>query len=335
VRRIGNLAAQLATRENVLTAVWKGTRGRTTQPAVVALLARLDDTVDELQSGLVTGKLRLGPYSVFEVRDTKRREIHAPGLRDRILHHALMNVLGPVLEQGAMPHSYACREGRGQHRALHQARHWTRRTDWYVKVDVRRYFDTLDHHLLRMRLAGRFRERRVLALFDQVLDSYAVVPGKGLPIGALTSQYLANFFLDGVDSRLLATGLCQRYLRYMDDLVIWQRRENAREVHECVLEALATLQLGAKHGGESNRCRRGVPMLGFVVYPDRIRLNRMARRRFRSRYGFLCKALAAGRAGEHEFLSRAQALVAHASIGDDSAWLKAVLALRPPPVGWD
>jgi hypothetical protein len=256
-------------------------------------------------------------------------------LRDRILQHALMNVLGPVLEQGAMPHSYACREGRGQHRALQQARSWTHGTSWYVKVDVQRYFDSIDHDLLRERLARRFRERGVLHLFDQILDSYQASPGRGLPIGALTSQYLGNFFLDAVDGDMLATGLCRRYLRYMDDLVIWQQPEHVAAVRQKLEEVLTRCRLTAKHGGESNRCETGVPLLGFVVYPNRTRLNRQGRRRFRRKYALLHRALASERITEQEFQSRGEALVAHATFGDDAAWLKSVLAVRPPPVGWE
>ena len=335
MRRIGNLAGQIASRDNLLLAVWKGTRGRTTQPGVLRLLSRLEELLDDLSTALRTGNLRLGGYGVFEVRDTKRRQIHAPGLRDRILQHALMNVLGPVLEQGAMPHSYACRVGRGQHRALQQARLWTHATSWYVKVDVRRYFDSVDQNLLRERLARRFRERRVLHLWDQVLDSYAASPGRGLPIGALTSQYLGNFFLDAVDGELLATGLCRRFLRYLDDLVIWQQERHAATVQAQLQAALARWHLTAKHGGECNRCETGVPLLGFVVYPNRIRLNREGRRRFRRKYAVLHRALAAGRICERVFQSRREALVAHATFGDDAAWLRSVLAVRPPPVGWE
>lgn len=335
MRRIGNLASDLATRDNVLLAVWKATRGRTRQPAVLRLLARLEPLVAELQHALATGHLALGPYAVFEVRDTKRRQIHAPGLRDRILHHALINVLGPVLELGAMPHSYACREGRGQHRALAQARTWTRRTDWYVKVDVQRYFDSIDQALLRDRLGGRFRERAILRLFDQVLDSYHVTPGRGLPIGALTSQYLANFYLDGVDAQLLATGLCSRFLRSMDDLVIWQAPRHVASVQHTLLEALAERHLQPRHGGEVNRCTQGVPLLGFVVYPDRVRLNRLGRRRFRRRYAALHRALARDRVTTPQFLASAESLVAHASIGDDASWLMSVLNQHSPPRGWE
>ena len=237
----------------------------------------------------------------------------------------MIRVTGPVFESGALVHSYACRQGRGQHAALDAARHWTRRTDWYGKMDVRKFYDSVDHEVLRRLLARRFREPTVLRLFDLLLASYSTAPGKGLPIGALTSQYLGNFYLDEFDRVMKATRLAPRYLRYMDDIVVWGDREVLGRVRSAAVDALASLGLELKHGGEWNRCNRGVPFLGFVVYPDRIRVGRPGRQRLRRKVRALEREWSKGAIHEGELQARGTSLFAHVATGDDTAWRRAVL----------
>ena len=116
--------------------------------------------------------------------------ICAAHFRDRVMHHALMNLCEPVLEGAAIFDSYACRHGKGQLAAVRRAESYARRYGWFLKMDVRKYFDSVDHAVLQGLQRRKFKDRVVLTLFDQVLASYHTVPGRGLPIGNLTSQHL-------------------------------------------------------------------------------------------------------------------------------------------------
>jgi hypothetical protein len=165
----------------------------------------------------------------------------------------------------------------------------------------------------------------LLALFDQVLDSWSFAPARGLPIGALTSQYLGNFYLDAFDSQMQASGLCGKYVRYMDDIVIWGSQMQLSQIRSLALHCSAELKLEIKHGGEWNRCHQGLPFLGFIVYPDRIRLGRQARRRFRRKFRHLRRFARTGQISEAELQARLTSLFAHVETGDDLAWRKAVL----------
>ena len=231
-----------------------------------------------------------------------------------------MSAAGPVLERGAIAHSYACRAGRGQHAALRQVRHWIRPGQWFLKLDVEKFYDSVDHALLRALLARRFRERRLLALFGRLIDSYAHRPEKGLPIGALTSQYLGNFYLDPFDHWVTQTRRVRRYLRYMDDLLFFGDHDELLVLREEAAALLDGLGLRIKDGGVLNRSELGVPYLGFVLYPDRTRLNAMGRRRLRRRMKELERSFEKRRIGEKELCARGEALFAHARFGDDLGW---------------
>jgi RNA-directed DNA polymerase len=216
--------------------------------------------------------------------------------------------------------SYACRLGRGQHAALRRARGWTQRDGWFLKLDVAKFYDTVDHDVLRSALARRFRERRLLALFDQLLASYATVPGKGIPIGALTSQYLGNFYLDPFDHWVNQAFRMHRYLRYMDDMLFFGSRDELCALRRDAAAVLEWLGLAVKCGGILNRCEVGVPFLGFVLYPNRTRVNRQGRKRLRRRTKEIERAWEEGAIGDIELQSRVASLFAHARFGDDVAW---------------
>lgn len=343
MKRIGGLFEAIGTRENLGHALWAAARGKRDRPEVAAFLADAERKMAEMGGDLRSGTYRFSPYRSFEVRDTKRRTIHAPAFRDRVAHHAMMRILGPVLERGACEHSFACRRGYGQHRAIERAADWTRRGRWYGKMDVTKFYDSIDHARLMERLERRFRERHCLALFDSLLESYATAPGRGLPIGALTSQYLGNFFLDGLDRDLTRLPGTAHYLRYMDDSVAWARgRDDLAAIRERAGESLAALGLCLKHGGEWNRCEQGVPFLGFVIYPDRVRLGKSGRKRLRAKFASLSRTYRRGEIAERDAQDRATALFAHATRGDDLAWRREILrwhdfgeepGSRPCPAG--
>jgi len=329
LKRIGGLFEQLVDRGNLAEAAFRAAAGKRDRSPVRRFFDDLDANLTAVLWELEAGTYRFGAYDTFQVQDTKTRTIHAPTFRDRVLHHALIRVTGPVLEQGAIPHSFACRAGRGLHKALRYARRWTRPGRWYGKMDVTKFYDSIDHSRLKMMLRRRFREERLLHLWESLLNSYRTSPGKGLPIGALTSQYLGNFYLDPVDHAMTAHPSVCRYARYMDDMVVWagpgESGERLREVRSLACDRLADLGLKLKHGGEWNRCDQGVPFLGFVIYPGRIRLNEQGRRRLRLRWHRLEREQRLGRISESALQERSESLFAHARTGDDAAWRRAVV----------
>ncbi len=181
------------------------------------------------------------------------------------------------------------------------------------------------HDLLRRTLQRRFRERRLLDLLDRLLDSYHSRPGLGLPIGALTSQYLGNFFLTPIDHWVHGHAKIRAYLRYMDDMLFFADHITLRRVRGDLERILGLYGLEIKQGGILNRCSLGVPWLGFTLYPDRVRLNPPGRRRLRRRWTDLVARARRGSIGEQELQDRCTALFAHARWADDRNWRRAML----------
>lgn len=271
MKRIGQLFDAIADCRTLTAAAWRAGQGKRDRPEVRAFFADLDAQTARLSRELRAGTFRYGAYGCFRIRDPKSRTIHAPPFRDRVAHHALVAATGPAFERGAILHTYACRPGRGQHAALRQARQWTRRSGWFLKIDVAKFYDSIDRAILRGMPDRRFRERRLLGLFDRLLDSYSTEDGKGLPIGALTSQYLGNFYLDGVDHWIEQdlSGVAEfvrisspanpcrngrnshefRYLRYMDDMLLFGQHDALLLARDAIADRLADLGLAMNANG--------------------------------------------------------------------------------------
>ena len=238
--------------------------------------------------------------------------ICAASFRERVLHHALMNVCEPVLERAAIFDSYACRKGKGQLAAVRRAEGYARQYGWFLKMDIRKYFDSVDKEVMLALLARKFKDAAVLDLFAQILASYETAPGRGLPIGNLTSQHFANVYLAPLD-RFIKERLGRRaYVRYMDDFVVWgQSGVELRAVQREVAAFLAAeLRLDLKANVAVNNTASGMDFLGYRIFPRELRLARRSKLRFARKFRRYERAWAEGRWSERQLQQRMQALVA-------------------------
>ena len=331
MKRVGGLFDQIGSRDNLSASFQRAAKGKRHQPVVRRFARDLDENLAEVGQQLRDNTVQFGPYSRLWVRDSKERLIHAPPFSQRVLHHAVLAICRPVFERGSLPCSYACRRGFGQHMAVAHAFRQQARHAWYLKMDIRRFYNSVPHSVLRLVLRRRFREQRLLALFDRQLDSFHLGSGLGIPMGALTSQFFANLLLDGLDHLLVEELGNPSTVRYLDDVVIWGEKENLLQVRDQAAAWLNKRGLQLKHGGEINRSERGVPFLGFVVYPHRIRVQKGARKRLTCRLRKLRRALQTGEMNQQEFQRRSTALFSVVQLADDKAWRQRVLARQPVP----
>ena len=273
----------IAAWDNLLPAVWKAARGKRQRPDVACFLSALDVRLNRLAEDIVAGAVPYGRYRSFYIHDPKRRLIHAACFEDRVLHHAIMNLAEPVFERVLVPTTYACRPGKGVHRAAIQVQHNLRRFPWFVQVDVDGYFPSIDHRLLFALLQRRFKGGDFLDLLWRIIDSYHSHPGKGLPIGSLTSQHFANHYLNGADRFLLNASPVCAMVRYMDDIICWcADKASARQVLADLREYLHDqLSLRLKPSTQINRSARGVTYCGFRILPGATRLTPRKKRRYR------------------------------------------------------
>jgi hypothetical protein len=239
-----------------------------------------------LQNDLQNEQVTSCGFTRFIIHDPKERMITAPSFRDRVLHHAIMNVCEPHFERGLVYDSYACRKGKGRLAALQRATRHAAQHSWFLKLDIRKYFDSIPHGLLMAALGRKFKDRRLLSLFGSLINEYpAETAGVGLPIGSLLSQHLANFYLNPIDRLCLEQLGVQGYVRYMDDFVLWgddgaQLRQTWLNLGCFVRDDLG-LELKSK--AHMNRTAHGMDFCGFRILPGWRVLNRRSRRRWRSR----------------------------------------------------
>jgi RNA-directed DNA polymerase len=327
VKRAAGLYARIADMDTLRLAFAKARRGKQDRQAVQAFAADLDGNLGRLCAELRAERVTLRGYRMFDIRDPKPRRIAAPAFADRVLHHAILHVLEPELERIAIFDSYACRTGKGTHRALARAQQHCRRHGWYLQLDVRKYFDSVDHDVLKRLLARRLKDPPLLKLLFAIVDSHATAPGKGLPIGSLTSQHLANFYLARLDHFVQERLRLGAYVRYMDDFVCFaDDKATLVAARQAIEEFLRDeLQLELKHGGALDRTARGLGFLGMLVRGSHVRLMGKTKRRVRRKLRRLVQQHEDGDVGARELSVRATALLARtrqvAACGLRRRWL--------------
>lgn len=336
---------QLITWDNLLLAYHRASRGKRSHPNVAAFEYRLEDNLWQLQIELQAQRYVPGSYHSFFIHDPKRRLISAAPFRDRVVHHALGNLLEPVFDRGFIEDSYANRRGKGTHRARARTQQFARRFPYVLQLDVRQFFPSIDHAILRGLLAQKISDERVMWLVDTILRSgqdvlaeqYEMVyfPGddllaalrpRGLPIGNLTSQFWANVYLNPLDQFIKRRLGCKGYVRYVDDLLLFADDKTTLWAWQAAVAArLADLRLTAHPGAHPRPVGEGIPFLGFHIFPDRMRLKRRKGIAYRRKFRRLLRQYAAGKIDLEQVNVSVRGWVNHARFGNTVGLRKALL----------
>ena len=250
---------------------------------------QLMDNILILQTDLKNQTYVHGPYEAFNISDPKPRNIHKASVRDRLLHHAIYLQMYPFFDRKFIVHSYSCRENKGTHKALQAYTTMARKvsvnrtkTGWVLKCDIRKFFASIDQEILLKILRKQIADKNVLWLIGQVIKSFSTEPGKGLPLGNLTSQLLVNVYMNEFDQFIKHTLKVKFYIRYADDFVVLSRDKNYLEVvlgqiRQFLGEKLA-LQLHPKKVSIST-VASGVDFLGWVHFPQHLVLRTVTKQR--------------------------------------------------------
>jgi retron-type reverse transcriptase len=334
MRRAGHLWDSLISFENLYHAAYQVLRGKRAKATAGDFFFAFEDNLLGLRDELCAGTYRPGAYRTFWITDPKRRLISAAPLRDRIVHHALINVIEPLFEPRFIHHSYACRRGKGTHRALRQFVAWARSSRYVLKMDIRRFFPTIDHAILKQQIRRAIKDPDVLRLCEVIIDGsnaqepvVQYYPGddlltplsrrRGIPIGNLTSQFFANVYLDPLDHFVKERLRMRRYVRYVDDFCCFHDdKQELRAARAAIADFLVPLRQQLNPGkSRIRRVHEGIEFLGFVVFPAEMRLNQTAIRRQRRRLRHLRAAHAAGDLEWADVRASLQAWNAHAAHG--------------------
>jgi retron-type reverse transcriptase len=234
MKRYGYLWSQIIKFDNLLAAARQAQKGKRFRENVLRFNYNLETELIQLHQELVTKTYRPGQYKTFQVKEPKPRLISAAPYRDRVVHHALCNVIMPIFERSLIHDTYANREGYGSHRALKRFTEFTRSSRYILQCDVRKYFPSIDHEILKNILRCKIKCPSTLWLIETIIDGsneqetvIQYFPGddlltpaqrrRGLPIGNLTSQFFANVYLSSFDHFVKEQLKAKKYLRYVDD----------------------------------------------------------------------------------------------------------------------
>src|SRR4030042_5353694 len=214
--------------DNLLLAWQEFIKGKKSKPDVQEFSLKLFDNILALHISLANKSYRHGGYKSFYINDPKRRHIHKASVADRLLHHAVYRILYPFFERTFIADSYSCRLNKGTHKALNRFRNFAfieskniTRTCWVLKIDIRKFFASIDHEILSQILGEYIKAKEVVWLLEQIIESFNSSPNKrvGLPLGNLTSQLFANIYLNPFDRWVKHNLKVKHYLRYADDMV--------------------------------------------------------------------------------------------------------------------
>jgi RNA-directed DNA polymerase len=339
--------AQVCDWNNLWLAWRKAARGKRSRPAAATFEHRLEDNLVTLQEELVSKTYRPGGYASFTIHEPKRRLISAAPFRDRVVHHALCNVIEPVFERSFIFDSYANRAGKGTHLALDRCQEFARRHRFVLSCDVRQFFPSIDHALLRRTLQRKLRDGNALWLVDQILasgngvlseeyemiyfpgdDLFAAARPRGLPIGNLTSQFWANCYLSPFDHFVQRELRCPAYLRYVDDFLLFSDdKRQLGEWKQALIERLGQLRLTIHEApAQARPVEEGIPFLGFTVFPDRRRLKRRKGLAFQRRLRGLAARYADGEMTLDQVTASVQGWTNHVRYGNTVGLRTAVLS---------
>jgi retron-type reverse transcriptase len=267
-----NLFQRVTAFGNLYQAFTEAKRGKRDQLEVQCFEYHLEERLWEIKRELEAGGYCWGGYRAFWIHDPKPRFIHAAPFRDRVVHHAIHQVIEPIFEPSLIYDTYACRKGKGTLAAVLRYDEFIRRLKgkgYVLKCDIHHYFASIDHKILKSLIRKKIGDQRLLRLLDSLIDTHQEDDCKGIPIGNLTSQLFANIYLSPLD-HFIKEHLRQKYhIRYMDDFVILSEgnnelRDALKEIKYFLTDCLR-LELNTKRVSVLP-IEKGIDFLGYVVF---------------------------------------------------------------------
>lgn len=282
MKRLGNLYSTIISIENLQLADEKARKGKKDTYGVKQHDKNREANIKALHQMLKDKTYKTSAYDTFTVFETKEREVfRLPYFPDRITHHAIMNVLEPIFVSVFTADTYSCIKGKGVHAASYALRAALKDvsgTQYCLKLDIKKFYPNIDHWTLKTLLKRKFKDKDLLWLLFEIIDS-----APGVPIGNYLSQYFANFYLAYFDHWLKEQKRVKYYLRYADDLVILA--PDKPSLHKLLADIKTYLNTNLKLTVKSNYqifpvAARGIDFVGYVHYHKYVRMRKSIKQNF-------------------------------------------------------
>lgn len=267
----------IISKENLLQAWKEFKRGKMKKDDVLAFEFNLEQNIFEIYQRLKDKIYTPKPYQEFFVCDPKLRHIHKACVGDRVVHQAVYRKLYKVFDPQFIYDSYSCRIGKGTHKGVERLSSFMTKSSknnsqkvWYLKCDVTKFFDSINHQLLKQRISMKVKDENTLWLCNRIIDSFSKSEGKGLPLGNVTSQLFANIYLHEFDHFMKHVLRAKYYVRYCDDFVILNTDKEYLEKIKIDIQDFLLEKLGLYIHPQKITLRKisqGIDFLGYVTFP--------------------------------------------------------------------
>lgn len=285
MKRVGNLYEQIISTENLYKAEQNARKGKLKSYGVKIFDQNKDENILSLQNSLLTNSFKTSKYHVFELktREGKIRTIYRlPYYPDRIVHHAIVNVMEPIWTKTFISQTYSCVKNKGIHGAFYKLRNDLRKnkqqTEYCLKFDIKKYYPSIDHDILKTILSKKIKDQQLLNLLHEIIDS-----APGVPIGNYLSQFFANLYLTYFDHFIKENQKQKFYYRYADDIVILS--DSKEKLHELFNLSKKYLSENLKLEIKSNHQifpvkSRGIDFVGYVFFHTHTLMRKSIKKRF-------------------------------------------------------
>lgn len=267
-----DLFEEIVSYENILLAWKKTQRLRRYRSDVLEFRENLDQNLIQIQESLINDSYQVGTYRNFYVFDPKKRLVSALPLKDRVVQHALSNIIEPIIDKSFFYDSHACRKGHGTILAVKQAHKFSKKNNFVLKCDVTAYFASIDHKILINLYDRKIKCQKTLKLIDKIINS-TISPG--IPVGNLISQFSANLYLHELDFFIKHTLKIKNYVRYMDDFLIFcESKEKCNQLYHIIKDFCdKKLKLTLSY----RKCRpyltqNGFPFCGSMIFKSHTKI---------------------------------------------------------------
>jgi len=289
MKRVGFLFQQIVDIENIRRAIRNAARGKKSRRTVANVLEHEEQAAEQIRELLTSKKYKPKPYRAFDIRDGasgKERTIYCPAFYpDQIVHWATIQIIEPIIMKGMYEFNCGSIPGRGMHYGKKYIERWLRRdrkhTKYCLKLDIKKFYPNIDKEVLKTKFREKIKDNEALWLIDTIVDSHK----EGLPIGNYTSQWWANFYLEGLDHYIKEKLHVKYYLRYMDDMALFgNNKKELHKIRKLISEFISPIGLTLKENWQVFRVdKRPVDFLGFRFYRERTTLRRRNALRIRRR----------------------------------------------------
>ena len=289
MKRLNGLYEKIIEMDNLRIAFDKAKKGKEKRICVQECIAKKDMLLNKLHNMLVKEEYHTSDYKTFTIFEPKERLIYKlPFFPDRILHHAIMNIMEDIWVKSMISSTCACIKGRGIHKCLYDIKKCINANKgkklYCLKMDIRHFYPSIDHDCLKQAIRKKIKDKRLLSLLDEIICST-----NGIPIGNYLSQFFANIFLSDLDHKLKEQLHIKYYYRYADDMIIiCESKEQLHDYLIFIMEELKAKKLTIKKNyqifpiakGRNDTHGRGLDFIGYVFFMNKIYLRKKMKLNF-------------------------------------------------------